>query len=366
MEHHWVMADSKVRLSDDGEVDNDLTVEMPNKRKREEKQTDGCRNQLALLMLSAVVTFAVLLLTRQPIIRPVLETPRASTTNAALPVFDTSSTDVSCYEQQKTPSTQDILFVSDRTYRYGAGYMLRMSDRTVCRISPTVGGVYSIAWSPDKSHIAYADARGIWITPTDGSSVPQLLYPGVTNDSALDWSPDGSRIIYATTALSADGNLDIALLPINGTAPQPLTTDPSDDYSPTWSSDGTSILFTSERDGNPEIYVMGADGIALRRLTDNPAVDDHASWSPNGERILFTSDRDGDREIYSMNADGKGVLRVTISPLRDDYPRWIDDTTFVFVSYRDGNNNLYRMSANGSDLQPLTQNLSDDSIPAFQ
>ena len=50
---------------------------------------------------------------------------------------------------------------------------------------------------------------------------------------------------------------------------------------PSWSPDGQSIAFTSDRvgGGNYEIYVMDANGDNVRRLTDHPAEDWHPSWS---------------------------------------------------------------------------------------
>ena len=61
------------------------------------------------------------------------------------------------------------------------------------------------------------------------------------------------------------------------------------------------IVFTSERDGNQEIYVMDADGSNQQRLTNNLNNDFSSSFSPDGSLIIFVSDRDGNDEIYLMN-----------------------------------------------------------------
>ena len=49
---------------------------------------------------------------------------------------------------------------------------------------------------------------------------------------------------------------------------------------------------------------MDADGSNLRRLTNHSADDYSPSWSADGRSIAFTSERDGNREIYVMDADG--------------------------------------------------------------
>ena len=60
-----------------------------------------------------------------------------------------------------------------------------------------------------------------------------------------------------------------------------------------------NIAFYSNRDGLAEIYVMDAEGMNVQRLTDNSAADVSPSWSPDGSRIVFVSDRDGNYEIYT-------------------------------------------------------------------
>jgi TolB protein len=75
---------------------------------------------------------------------------------------------------------------------------------------------------------------------------------------------------------------------------------------------------------------MDADGSDVIQLTDDPAEDDFPTWSPDGTSIAFVSQRDGDREIYLMEADGSGQLR--LSDNAEDFPehRGVDD----FPSWR--------------------------------
>jgi TolB protein len=84
----------------------------------------------------------------------------------------------------------------------------------------------------------------------------------------------------------------------------------------------TRIAFQSNRDGNSEIYVMNVDGTAVTRLTNHYADDADPAWSPDGTRIVFMSDRDGNEEIYVMNADGTGLTRLTNHPADDGHPDW--------------------------------------------
>ena len=67
---------------------------------------------------------------------------------------------------------------------------------------------------------------------------------------------------------------------VDGSGVTRLTNSPANNWSPDWSSDGTQILFNSERDGNAEIYVMNADGSGQTRLTDHIADDQMPIWQP--------------------------------------------------------------------------------------
>jgi hypothetical protein len=72
-----------------------------------------------------------------------------------------------------------------------------------------------------------------------------------------------------------------------------------------------------------DIYVMNADGSEETNISNNPADDRFPSWSPDGTKIIFKSDRDGgNSEIYVMNADGTGQTRLTNNPAFDDDPDW--------------------------------------------
>jgi len=54
-------------------------------------------------------------------------------------------------------------------------------------------------------------------------------------------------------------------------------------------------------------------GAAQTRLTTNPAIDSSPTWSPDGTKILFTTTRDDPTKpaLYVMNSDGSNPTKVT-------------------------------------------------------
>jgi Tol biopolymer transport system component len=130
------------------------------------------------------------------------------------------------------------------------------------------------------------------------------------------------------------------------------------------------IAFTSDRDGDSEIYSMNFDGTGVVKLTDNVANDYVPTFSPDGTKIVFTSDRDITcflcDEIYTMNADGTGVVRLTNNSVFDDLPSFSPDgTEIVFMTRRDGDYEIYTMNADGTNQTRITNNDADDAEPAY-
>ena len=190
-----------------------------------------------------------------------------------------------------------------------------------------------------------------------------------------------------------DRNDEIYVMDDDGKNQRNLTNHPSDDYAPSWSPDGTRIVFMSDRDGHVpkgdvlptfEIYVMDADGGNQQNLTNDPSHDMYPAWSPDGKRIAFTSYRDGHvhaihgrptAEIYVMDADGGNPQHLTNDLNDDRYPSWSPDgKRIVFSSERDGHfigefeitsSEIYLMDADGGNQQKLTENRKNDFSPSW-
>lgn len=96
-------------------------------------------------------------------------------------------------------------------------------------------------------------------------------------------------------------------------------------YDPAWSPDSAHIAFVSQEAGNDEIFVINKDTGHETRLTNNRwEWDKHPSWSPDGTRIVFWSNREaGRKQIWVMNADGSGQHNISNNEYNDWDPVWI-------------------------------------------
>ena len=197
-------------------------------------------------------------------------------------------------------------------------------------------------------------------TVTGGSIQAFTVTAGTTTQATFAVSCETVRLL----AVVKDG--DIYRIGSNGIGLMRLTTDPSPDGEPAWSSTG-KIAFATLRHGlSTELYVMNEDGSNPTRLTTSAGEDDSPSWSPDGQRIVFRSLRDDDEEIYVVNSDGSGLTRLTNNTFSDQQPAWSSTGKIAFVSDRDHpKGEIYVMNPDGSNVVRLTHNDSAETMPAW-
>ena len=177
---------------------------------------------------------------------------------------------------------------------------------------------YEPEWSPRGDKIAFerpgCDEQGgqvcIFTVNADGSGLTNLtpeeypadcpnVNPGVGprgNSANPTWSPDGTKIAYAGTAFhcqQAEGNIsggDIWVMNADGSAKRDILPDANDatyDAQPSWSPDGQSIAFQTDRfnggnNGDRDIAIMPAAGGAPVKVigAGTSGADPQPNWGP--------------------------------------------------------------------------------------
>ncbi len=124
----------------------------------------------------------------------------------------------------------------------------------------------------------------LWIFRPRNAGPPEYELTRLTFDSGLTWqadlSPDGKMFAY-TSDRSGDGNSDIWVQQVAGGPPLRLTTNPAEERHPSFSPDGSKIVFYSARDGGG-IYEVAPLGGGERRIADGF---DLPHYSPDGAWI---------------------------------------------------------------------------------
>jgi Tol biopolymer transport system component len=179
------------------------------------------------------------------------------------------------------------------------------------------------------------------------------------------WDGAGSHLAMA--ALSAGRPV---LVIVDVARPSERTEIAFDDfgeiYNPSWSPDGTRIVFSALKNGFSDLFVYTVETGAVQQLTADPFAELHPAWSPDGRSIAVATDRFTSR----LDDLAFGPLRIglldletgVVRPLLADgnrakqmSPQWspMGDALY-FVSDRDGVNNVYRVSLASGELRRVT------------
>ena len=205
-------------------------------------------------------------------------------------------------------------------------------------VTPVGGGYGQIAFASQRTGVPQ-----IYLINADGSGLHPItnIPEGACQPS---WSPDGSRLVFTSPcAHNTDSYSESSLYFINadGSDLTPLNTAPGGDFDPAWSPDGTRIAFTSLRDGHKEIYVLDVETFKVTRLTasDTDEENSQPAWSPFSNQIAFVKKRVGALQLWVMSDLGNDAEQIVRSgqTLWDYYPVWSPDGQYILFNQRQVN-----------------------------
>ncbi len=203
------------------------------------------------------------------------------------------------------------------------------SDNGTVLISPQHEGELHVApaLSPDGKRIAFLSSRGLFSVDlylADASSGKVL---GRITQTALDphensleftnsagsWSADGARFAYGHVQA---GRSLISVYDVrSGRTVRNIPVPVAALYTPAWSPDGKSIVFSGLAGGITDLFVLDLATGATRRLTNDAFADLEPAWSPDGNTIAFATDRfTSDLSAQSFGDFRIALLDLTLPP----------------------------------------------------
>ena len=167
----------------------------------------------------------------------------------------------------------------------------------------------------------------MWVD-REGREEPVGAEPGVYQGLRL--SPDGERA--AVVAVNSEGDEDVLIYDLVRDIPTRFTFDPARDYHPVWSPDGERVVFASDRGGNINLFWKAADGTGeVQRLTTSEVDQFSSSWSSDGTTLVLAERHPQTRtDIAVVTMDDERASETLIATeFNDSFPelsrdgRWI-------------------------------------------
>jgi Tol biopolymer transport system component len=234
------------------------------------------------------------------------------------------------------------------------------------------------ALTPDGRQIAFFGERNsffidLYLADAEtGRSLRRLVKSTINSNyeslrfinSSGSFSPDGR---YFAIAAKAKQHEDLVILDVKRHREDRRIIIPLNGLeTPSWSPDGTQLVFAGFDGGLSDLFVINRDGTGLRRLTHDKYADLEPTWSPDGRTIAFATDRGGETDLDELRI---GNMRIALYHLdtgviellgRMDYgkninPMWAPDgRSIAFVSDRTGISNIFLYELGDGTLYQLT------------
>ena len=215
---------------------------------------------------------------------------------------------------------------------------------------------------------------GLYLLDLQSGGLTRLTDTAEITEDRPTFSPDGSRILFG----GSDGkDEEIYALEISSGQVYNLSNSPrTNEGRPAFSPSGQEVVFDSDRSGNWEIYTarftwQGLEDV--RQVTDQAGlVKRLPSFFPDGRHILLRGENDaGLSRIYRLNLENGELVQLVpelagAPSYNDVFPALSPDGSWLaFVSERGGSFDLYRMALATGQVEQLTNDPGRENYPAF-
>ncbi|HSL22273.1 MAG TPA: S41 family peptidase [Vicinamibacterales bacterium] len=268
-----------------------------------------------------------------------------------------------------------IYFVSDREGN-GLTNIWRISDSGGAAAQVTTFKAGDVRWpsiSADGKVIMFEHDFGIWkldvgnraaapitleiAAETQENATEVRPFASEVDDYALE--PSGRRI-----AFSIHGEVFTA--PVEEGDLVQITDGPARDRDPSYSPDGKTVAYVSDRSGREEIYLASTDGAgAAQQITDLDALKLSLAWSPDSKALAYVS---SDGKLRRYDVETRRTIELATSKYGNiSAPAWSPDGQWIAYARPDQvrTGDVYLVPAAGGDERRATFDSYHDAAPRF-
>jgi eukaryotic-like serine/threonine-protein kinase len=216
-------------------------------------------------------------------------------------------------------------------------------------------GVAEAAFGRDGT-LLYARATGttspatlLWVD-REGVTEPvdrSFTLTGVPLNGGMRLSPDGTRLAFTAVGEAGSTALDIYVKRLPAGPAARVTFQGTSNRRPTWSADGSRLLFISNRGGVDAVWAQRADGVgAATQMVHSDMAVFEALWSPDGRWLVYRTDDDagaGRGDILAIRTDGDTTpVALVATPAEETGPAISPDSRWLaYAADETGRKEIY-------------------------
>jgi len=183
-------------------------------------------------------------------------------------------------------------------------------------VTEVFSGRRDLSWSPVADHVAtFVRRENKWplriFDALSGKTVREIVFDDIVQCSSPAYSPDGRRVAFEG---NRNGVVDVFEVDLETQEIRNLTQDDFFDANPWYSTDGRTLLYNRRIGSYWKLFTVDlADPSKKTQLTFGPSSDIQPSFSRDGATVYFSSDRNeyGVFNLYALDLTSGSIHQYT-------------------------------------------------------